>query len=612
MVHGKWVYNPRAQSVELTSNDGLVSDDSMLIWRAQFEGLQGIGGVIHTSPGTDLPQITFHAELGQLLLQIRRTAKKQHVLVPAVRGAYATLPLPDLPTVAQAVAGGHWFALSSDQCDRVRSTLAERGIRPHVELSEEQVLWLYWKSGLEVEFSADPTADVPAREATYTDTSERLTARLYPYQVQGVARLKALYSQQLGCLLADEMGLGKTLQVIALLASVCTHGPSVVVGPASTLANWAREFSRFAPTLKVLVHQGPLRTGRPANLSAQDVVVVSYETLVQDALLFAQIDWNVIALDEAQGIKNPSAKRSATVKQLKAISCIAVTGTPIENSLRDLWSIMEFVAAKYLPPFKQFQESYPDETWAAAQLGTLIAPLVIRRNVKEVASDLPPRVDSFVPLAMGAELAQRYNAIRQSDVPVLAKLTAMRLCAASADMSHQGSKMTRLAEIADEAFASQKKVLVFSSFTTSIDEIASYFQGRPGVFAATIDGRTSVDRRQNIIDEYSAHQGPGILILNPRAAGVGLNIQAANYVVHFTPEWNPAVVDQASARAHRRGQLQPVVIYYLFYEESVESVMVDRLNFKRELQRSGMDTTKDGPDKTELERILSLTPKENL
>ena len=328
--------------------------------------------------------------------------------------------------------------------------------------------------------------------------------------------------------------------------------------------------------------------------------------------MFMQIEWNVIALDEAQGIKNPAAKRSSVVKRLRANSCIAVTGTPIENSLRDLWSIMEFVASSYLPPFKKFQDGYPDETWAAAQLGTLIAPLVIRRNVKEVASDLPPRIDSFVPLAMNSQMARDYNEIRQSDVTVLAKLTALRVSAASADTLDPGSKMTRLVEIAAEAFQSQKKVLVFSSFASSIDAIASHFQGMSDVFVATIDGRTGVKKRQNIIDEYSAHDGPGILVLNPRAAGVGLNIQAASYVVHFTPEWNPAVVDQASARAHRRGQLLPVVIYYLFYEESVESVMIDRLYFKRELQKSGMETAKEGPDKMELEKILSLAPKEDI
>lgn len=612
MSHASWVIDQTTLSVRLMSGEVTISSDAMQVWMAQFEGITAINGYVASPPSKDLPEVTFHDEVGQLRLQIRRTPSKQHVLVPVVAGSSSEYSLRDIPTSSQVLSESNWFALDQNQCAAIRAVLKEQGILPYSELTDQQVLWLTWKSGLDVTFSAEETREVTAKASVPFIRDSSVKAELYPYQAQGVERLWSLYGQGLGCLLADEMGLGKTLQVITLIAAVQARGPSLVVGPASTLANWAREFSRFAPSIHVHTHQGPTRTGRPSSLGAVDVVVTSYETLVQDFTLFAQVDWNIIALDEAQAIKNPASKRAIAARQLGAGCRIAVTGTPIENSLRDLWAIMEFVASAYLPPFEEFQALYPDETWAAEQLGKLVAPLVIRRNVYDVATDLPDRVDALVPLIMPAQLATEYNSIRQGDKSVLAKMTALRVCAASATASVGSSKIGRLVEIAEEAFSSGKKVLVFSSFTDSIDQIASGFRGTYGLYVGTLDGRTSVNNRQKIIDEYSSHAGPGILILNPRAAGVGLNIQAANYVIHFTPEWNPAVVDQASARSYRRGQVLPVFVYYLYYEETIESIMVERLYSKRELQRSGLLTTKEGPDENELEKILKLAPKESI
>lgn len=610
--HASWVIDQTTLCVSLVSDEVTISSDAMQVWMAQFEGITAINGYAFSPPSKDLPEVTFHDEVGQLRLQIRRTPSKQHVLVPVVAGSSSEYSVRDIPASSHVLSESNWFALDQDQCALTRTALKEQAILPYSELTDQQVLWLSWKSGLDVTFSAEETPEVPAKEPLRFVKDTTINAELYPYQSQGVERLWSLYSQGLGCLLADEMGLGKTLQVITLIAAVQAHGPSLIVGPASTIANWAREFSRFAPSLAIHIHLGPSRTGRPSSLRGFDVVVTSYETLVQDSTLFAQVDWNVVALDEAQAIKNPASKRAMAARQLAAGCRIAVTGTPIENSLRDLWAIMEFVASSYLPAFEEFQARYPDETWAAEQLGRLVAPLVIRRNVYDVATDLPNRVDAFVPLTMPGQLAAEYNTIRQSGYSVLAKMTALRVCASSASEPVETSKMGRLVEIAEEAFGTGKKVLVFSSFTDSIDEIALGFRATDGLYVGTLDGRTNVNNRQKIIDEYTAHAGPGILILNPRAAGVGLNIQAANYVVHFTPEWNPAVVDQASARSFRRGQVLPVFVYYFYYEETIESVMVDRLYSKRELQRSGLSSTKEGPDETELEKILKLTPKESI
>jgi len=222
-----------------------------------------------------------------------------------------------------------------------------------------------------------------------------INAKLYPYQLMGWRWLKFLLSEDLGGLLADEMGLGKTLQIIGALSDSggAPLRPALIIAPGSLLENWRREIDKFAPHLNVLKHHGPLRTGRPAVLLDHDVVITSYDSAVGDNSLLNMVRWKVIILDEAQYIRNPNAQRTRAVKRLQRDAGLAVTGTPIENRLLDMWSIMDFVLPGYLGDAKSFETNFPDDVDSAAQLEPLVSPLMLRRRIADVAQDLPPRID---------------------------------------------------------------------------------------------------------------------------------------------------------------------------------------------------------------------------
>lgn len=446
------------------------------------------------------------------------------------------------------------------------------------------------------ELVISPLAFAPAGD----EVPAGVDAMLYPYQLSGWRWLKFLLSEGLGGLLADEMGLGKTLQIISALSDSggAPLAPALIIAPGSLLENWRREIARFAPHLKVLKHHGPLRTGRPADLQGHDVVVTSYDNAVGDNSLFNMISWKVIVLDEAQNIKNPEALRTKAVKRLPREAGLAVTGTPVENRLLDLWSIMDFVLPGYLGDAKSFSARFSDDTDGAARLEPLVSPLMLRRRVAEVAKDLPLRIDIPQVLELDDSEAAAYDAertrisVEYGSAATLVALTSLRrFCAHPALMNGSGatadamsfSKFRRLDEIVEEIFTQDQKVIIFTSFTAMADMIARHIERRFSVFAGVIDGGLAIDARQPLIDHFSAIKGAAGLVLNPKAGGTGLNITAANHVIHYNPEWNPALEDQASARAYRRGQTLPVTVHRLLVANTVEDVVDDRLTRKRAL-----------------------------
>lgn len=437
---------------------------------------------------------------------------------------------------------------------------------------------------------APPADDVPAG----------VDATLYPYQLAGWRWLKFLLAEGIGGLLADEMGLGKTLQVIAAVSD--SGGgplrPALIVAPGSLLENWRREIARFAPHLRALKHHGPLRSGRPAELQGYDVVITSYDNAVGDNSLLNMVHWKVVILDEAQFIRNPTAQRTRAVKHLRREAGLAMTGTPVENRLLDLWSIMDFVLPGHLGDAKAFEAQFPDDVDGAARLEPLISPLMLRRRIAEVAKDLPVRIDIPQVLELDDDEAAAYDAERErisaeyGAAATLVSLTSLRrFCAHPSLMNGTSaiadpmsfSKFRRLDEIVEEIFAKGEKVIVFTSFTAMADMIARHVGARFVAFAGIIDGRLAIDDRQPLIDRFSAVKGGAALVLNPKAGGAGLNITAANHVIHYNPEWNPALEDQASARAHRRGQELPVTVHRLLVADTVEDVVDERLTRKRAL-----------------------------
>lgn len=453
-----------------------------------------------------------------------------------------------------------------------------------------------------------------------------LKARFYPYQECGYRWLAFMVRNGVGVILGDEMGLGKTLQVIAVLLreSESSPGPHLVVCPATLLENWRRECSKFAPSLRILVHAGRQRTGSASELAGYDVVVCSYETMMGDISMFRDVAWNVLVIDEAQAIKNPEAQRTHKVKRVPRRTAIAVTGTPVENSLRDLWSISDFVAPGQLGSQRDFEKRFPDTLTSARDLEPLVTAMMLRRRVRDVAKDLPARIDIPVPLEMDETSALAYEEIRQEAAlrnPMAADFTAMvplrMYCAhpwaaeklLGDSPFHCSPKLRRLFDILEEVIGNGEKALVFTSFQNVADLIDRLVREEWGVFSAIIDGRVPVPERQGIVDALSAAAAGGVLVLNPKAAGVGLNITAANHVIHYNLEWNPAVEDQASARAYRRGQELPVTVHRLFYVGTVEEVMDDRIQRKRMLSDSAVLGT-DGStvEVQDLHRALTISP----
>lgn len=451
-----------------------------------------------------------------------------------------------------------------------------------------------------------------------------VNATLYPYQLDGWRWLKFVIGEGIGGLLADEMGLGKTLQIISAMSD-CGRHPlkrTLVIAPGSLLENWRREIAKFAPALSVIKHQGPKRSGNYRDLMGYDVVVTSYDTAVGDLSQMKMIEWDAIILDEAQNIRNPDAIRTRSVKSIPRRVSLAMTGTPMENRLTDLWSIMDFVAPGYLGTVEEFAARYSDSVDGAQSVEPMVSPLMLRRRVADVAKDLPERIDIPEAVELSDAEAAEYERIRQEifrkhgKAASLVALTSLRQFCAHPDIvagsagTYEGfSKFARLQEILAEIAALGEKAIVFTSYTAMADMIARHVESVMGIFAATLDGRLAIDERQPLIDRFSAVEGPAVLVLNPKAGGAGLNITAATHVIHYNLEWNPALEDQASARAHRRGQTRPVTVRRLFCVDTVEDVVNDRVQSKREIAETaivGMQGQND--DYADVIRALERSP----
>lgn len=525
-----------------------------------------------------------------------------YALEGSVRGETIKLDGADLER-GHLIHEGVWYPLDAAASDEVQELLRATGVEAGVAQSLKSFLAVR-KAAAAGASVVDQIADAPVSPLVFAppsgDAPDGVNATLYSYQLDGWRWLKFLLAEGLGGLLADEMGLGKTLQIISALSDSGDNSlrPALIIAPGSLLENWRREIAKFAPHLRTLKHHGPLRTGRPAGLEGYDVVITSYDNAVGDNSLLNMIQWAVVILDEAQFIKNPDAQRTKAVKRIRRDAGLAVTGTPVENRLLDLWSIIDFVLPGHLGDAQTFASQYDDDVDGAARLEPHVSPLMLRRRVADVAKDLPERIDVPQVLELDASEAAAYDEERErisreyGKAATLVALTSLRrFCAHPSLMDRSSesadpmsfSKFRRLDELIQEIFSMGEKVIIFTSFTAMSDMIARHVRTRFGAFAEVIDGRVAIDERQPVIDRFSAVTGGAALILNPKAGGAGLNITAANHVIHYNPEWNPAMEDQASARAYRRGQTLPVTIHRLLVADTVEDVVDERLTRKRSL-----------------------------
>ncbi|MBS0631432.1 MAG: DEAD/DEAH box helicase [Verrucomicrobia bacterium] len=432
------------------------------------------------------------------------------------------------------------------------------------------------------------------------------TADLRPYQKLGVAWLWHLQRHDLGGILADEMGLGKTLQALALLSSLNARGAALVICPASLLENWRREAARFAPQLRVFVHHGDHRLATARDIPAHDLIITSYGTLTRDQELFMGHDFACIVADEAQHIKNRRSQNAAALRSLRARSRFLLTGTPVENSLEDLRSLFEFLLPGYLerPP----AGLRPDErAWYDQRLRARVAPYILRRTKQAVAPELPAKLEQIMWCELTPAQAALYRETQQSterhllDLAAsgaseaslrLAMLTQLlrlrqvccdpRLLPQSRLAASDSAKLEAFRELLAEAVDDGHRLLVFSQFTSLLgllrEELVA--QEMPHCY---LDGSLSPKARQAEVDRFQQTPDIPVFLISLKAGGTGLNLTAADTVVHFDPWWNPAAEAQATDRAHRIGQTKVVTSYKLIASGTVEEKVLALQDEKRAL-----------------------------
>lgn len=459
----------------------------------------------------------------------------------------------------------------------------------------------------------------------FTGRASLFVKKLYPYQADGLKWLQYCCLNRLGGILGDDMGLGKTAQAIALIAWCIEKDifqNMLIVVPGTLLENWRREFETFAPSIIPFIHHGSFRTGAISTLSGQRVVITSYSLVINDRYLLDKINWGMILLDEASLIRNPESERRIALSHLPAEIRIAMTGTPLENSLTDLWSLTDFIRSGYLGSRKEFTATYIrkniDATLADSNLAwlrTAISYLMLRRKKEDVLDSLPERNDIHQALVMSETEAIGYEELRQKALVglgttqkgqnVLQSIQDLRqftthpllkngeniLKASLPDLTRSSVKFSRTLELLDEIQLNKEKVLIFTEYLDMIDVFRQTLEAIYSISVFQLDGRVATAERQPAIDNFSKTPGFGVMILNPRVAGLGLNITAANHVIHYTRQWNPALEEQATARAYRNGQLKGVNIYYLYYSDSIEETIDEKLRSKRALSREVIQET---------------------
>ena len=424
-----------------------------------------------------------------------------------------------------------------------------------------------------------------------------LNATLREYQARGVDWLAFLRGAGLGGVLADDMGLGKTLQTICALAA---GKRTLVVCPKSVVFNWQAEIARFRPGLSVAIFHGPKRVLDPA----ADVTLTTYAVLRLDQELLAKQEWDTVVLDEAQAIKNETSQTARAAFELKGAFRLALSGTPVENRLEELWSVMTFANPGLLGGRTSFADRYVSpiangDADAAARLRAKIRPVVLRRMKRDVLPELPPRTEGVIHVELEETERGVYDAVRAATkkelaaklaegAGVLAALEALlRLRQASChpalvpgQKADSSSKVEALLGALEDAAADGHKALVFSQWTSLLDLLEPHLQNA-GIRFTRLDGSTK--DRGAVVDEFQDPAGPPVLIASLKAGGTGLNLTAADHVFLLDPWWNPAAEDQAADRAHRIGQDRPVMVYRLVAKDTVEERILALQEKKRAL-----------------------------
>ena len=468
-----------------------------------------------------------------------------------------------------------------------------------------------------------------------------LKSELRQYQVTGFKWLKILDNYKFGGILADDMGLGKTIQLLAVIQSYLEEEknpkPSIVVCPSSLSLNWKNEIDKFAPNIKTLVIHGNAeeRANQIENIEKYNLVITSYDLLKRDIEEYKAKDYKFkyIIADEAQYIKNNNTQNAKVIKEIKADTKFALTGTPIENSLSELWSIFDFIMPGYLYSYRKFKEIYEvpivkdNDEWVLKKLKMLIEPFILRRTKQEVLTELPDKTISVLNNEMQDEQLKIYtsymanakrevsqelkeNGFEKSQMKILALLMRLRqiCCHPSLFLSNytgESSKLNQCIEVIKDAVLSGHKILLFSSYSSMLEIIGEELK-KENIKHFKLTGQTKVGDRLKLVEEFNSNDEIKVFLISLKAGGTGLNLIGADMVIHYDPWWNLSAENQATDRTYRIGQKKNVQVYKLITKDSIEERIYELQEKKAQLAKSMLSTETTFINKLSREDIMSL------
>ena len=476
----------------------------------------------------------------------------------------------------------------------------------------------------------EETAEVP----------EDLAGILRYYQKTGFKWLKILDKYHFGGILADDMGLGKTVQMLSVIVDYAKNKdrkPSLVVSPSSLTLNWQNEVKKFTNKLKTIVIRGTLQERKCLieNIKDYDLVITSYDLLKRDIDIYKEKDYQFkyVIADEAQYLKNSNTKNAKAIKQIKADTRYALTGTPIENSLAELWSIFDFIMPGYLFTYRKFKNLYEtpivkeNDEKAMQKLKMLIEPFILRRNKKEVLTELPEKTVTVMNNEMNEEQRNLYlnylarakqelaeqiklNGYENTHMQILAALTRLRQICCHPSLFIEGykdgsSKLDQCIEIIQDAITGGHKILLFSGYTSMFEIIEKELKKRNIVYFK-LTGSTKVDDRIKLVDEFNENPEIKVFLISLKAGGTGLNLTGADMVIHYDPWWNVSTENQATDRAYRIGQKNNVQVYKLITKNSIEEKIYELQEKKAKLADNMLDTKTTFINRFSKEEIMKL------
>ena len=626
-IDGEWIVSEPEDCLELLSNIDALDDDVILEW-----------------PEGEKLRISHHADLSHLHLKINQKQDWFEVSGELALDEGLVLDMQSLLALVDQAPGrfvqlgeGQFLALTQSfrkHLDELRTFTDPHGkdlrFHPLASLALENILddvgdlqadqhWQSQRKRLRKMERLDP--DVPST----------LQVELRDYQVEGFRWLAKLSHWGVGACLADDMGLGKTLQAIAVILTRAPKGPTLVIAPTSVGMNWLRETQQYAPTLTPLQFDSRNRQELLDDLQPYDLLVCSYGLLQQPevAEMLAQVQWQTIVLDEAQAIKNFATKRSQAAMKLQGELKLITTGTPIENHLGELWNLFRFINPGLLGSLEWFNQRFAipierhQDKDARQRLKKLIQPFMLRRTKSQVLQELPSRTEILLQVELSTEEQAFYEALRrkalmnlsdsdaqagQKHLQVLAELMKLRRACCNArlvmpESALPSAKLQLFGQVLGELMDNHHKALVFSQFVDHLHLLRDYLD-KQQIRYQYLDGSTPAKQRRKRVDAFQAGEGD-VFLISLKAGGTGLNLTAADYVIHMDPWWNPAVEDQASDRAHRIGQQRPVTIYRLVSKGTIEEKIVELHHQKRDLADSLLEGA-DMSGKVSTEQLLQL------